>query len=317
MELRTPIARMSGRGCLTAKHADGTRTTVASGNTLLDGFFDWLASGDVWPDDSAITFKVGSSKADTLVTNTALAEVAPLQSGVWPSCTVTEALPAALIDDGATILATRKYTAVFSPGQLVTSVSEYGLDFGGSSLPADGTVHTRALVKDPDGTPSELVLTATDQLIAEYTIEMRIPAADLIATVPVLDAGVTTDYTLTTRFGKLAPLHHYVSLLSSDITESTDAATLITSDGPMGPIGEGEVMVDSAEARTSPLELSKISGQVSAMVTMESEQCNHTGGIRTMVIGSGDGHYKFSWEPPLPKTAAKKVKFMLTLNLAR
>lgn len=315
MKLRTHVPRLSGHGKVTVNHEDGTQTVVSDSNTLLDNFFSWLNDDDVWPDDSSTVIKVGHSQAGTVLTDTTLQDGTTLTSGSWPVCMVDGSENAELVDGGATILATRTYLATFSPGQVTGAISEYGLDVTGQTLATNFNVNTRVRLMDGD-TPSSIDLELTDQLVVEYKLEMRIPSADRVEVVNITDKDGTTPYQCTSRFGKLSPFHHYMGLAAGGV--ATDAARqLLTSDAPLKALGVVETMNDTAENRSAVFVGDNKNGAKEVFVTMEGETNNHAGGIKSMILGNNDGHYKFEWEPAIPKTLINKLTFKLGLIFAR
>ena len=79
-------------------------------------------------------------------------------------------------------------TATFATGGVIGNISEVGL------FDYDGRMYSRALIKDANGDPTTITLTATDQLRVTYTIVTYLLNTTLSGKVTVTRDGVNESY---------------------------------------------------------------------------------------------------------------------------
>lgn len=84
-------------------------------------------------------------------------------------------------------------TFTFSPGQIISALGEIGIQMNTHSV-SHTKINSRALIKDSNGDPVVLQLTATDQLIVKYRLSIKIPTTPAVGVFTI--SGVSTTVTM-------------------------------------------------------------------------------------------------------------------------
>lgn len=153
----------------------GAGLNVSFDNLLTDTFYAEITN----PNSNAgiATIRVGTGSIPPVATDTALqTEIA--SATIYLSDTYTPAL----------LQGKASGTATFSVGAVVGNISEVGaFDYYGS-------LYSRALIKDANGDPTTITLTASDQLKVTYTIATYLLSSTLSGTVSITRDGVNESY---------------------------------------------------------------------------------------------------------------------------
>lgn len=88
------------------------------------------------------------------------------------------------------------YSYTFVTGATAGNISEIGI---GSSAASGSSLFSRELIRDAGGSPAVLTLTASDTLIAYYTIRLYPPLTDVVTTLNGTIGGSPVSKTITTR----------------------------------------------------------------------------------------------------------------------
>lgn len=322
MELKGHTIGFKGEYSATVLKADGTvkeflneEKTLRSGdiikNLLLDNFFEGLLNPSVSLLASGVSIRCGSGSTPVAVNQNSLTNQLTLLSGSWPVLANSQvANPAATFDSvNDLVKGSRTYSFIFALGQIAGNISELGVNMlqnGAGTL-----IHSRALVVDNLGNPATISVTASEQLIINYTIKFEMSAADVITTVPILVNGVSEDITVTFRHHTLNGFNRYIDrgFRGNDISAGNSALTARFvqqsgsnfSPGPMvtrAQVGEG----------------------VETTFNFASTVGNLSGGISfmSMVWGAGDtSYFKVGFNPPLPKNADRTLSITIRQTFGR
>lgn len=285
------------------KHADGTITETGwFKNLILDNFFNRFAANSPMIAPS-ILCRVGTGVTPPANTDTAL---------VSPLATIARtggSNVGGTIDVPNNRVVAKNINQFIAPiGAVVGNVSEIGFDFvSGSGL------CSRSLTKDSFGTPTPITVTATDQLIVNYTLELYIPTVDY--TTSVIINGTTHSVT-----GRIAG--EYTKGVNEILLASTAASTWFLSYGStstFGGHGINPTAGSGAGSATSTL-FTNISGGKEVMFSASINELNASGGIKVLTIpfgqASGRG-YKYEFTPVIPKDESFNLNLRLRFNCTR
>lgn len=153
----------------------GSGLNVPFENLLTDTFYANIT--DNYYNANASTIRVGTGSTPPVGSNTALqAQIA--SAGLSVSTTFIPAL----------LQGKQSGTATFATGGVIGNISEVGM------FDENGSMYSRALIKDANGDPTTITLTATDQLRVTYTIVTYLLNTTLSGTVTVTRDGVNENY---------------------------------------------------------------------------------------------------------------------------
>lgn len=206
----------------------------------------------------------------------------------------------------------RTYT--FGLGAVVGNIAEIGI--GQASL-----LCTRALIKDTEGDPTVISVTADEQLIVIYELRKYPPVDDVMGTLTIDVNGLPTDYSFTIRAANVDEntfcIHSPATTLSSAST-AIGSATAVDSQTLAAVTG----FMSGSTSSTTLTQASYTSGNFYRDYTAEFgiSQGNHAGGIGGFgFFGSSASRYGFqvSVDPKIPKTADRILSLPLRLSWAR
>lgn len=289
------------------KHIDGSVTeTGRFKNLILDNFLSRFANNDQMI-NTAILCRVGTGTTPPANTDTSLVS----QVGTIARTGGTETV--GVIDaPNNRVVAKSFHQFIASIGAITGNISEIGFDFiSGSGL------CSRSLTKDPFGTPTPITVTATDQLVVEYELQVYVPLVDYTATVPITIDSVTTNYDVIGRVG--ADYNRTVNeiLLASTVTSGWFVAHGSTS--VFGAHGVNPTAESGTNSSTRTMFLN-ISGGKEAVFSASINQLNASGGIKvlTVPIGATFGKgYKYEFTPVIPKTSSLNFNLRLRFTCVR
>lgn len=210
--------------------------------------------------------------------------------------------------------AVRQFEAAI--GAVVANLGEVGFEFAVSSggLHA-GLINSRSLTKDSFGTPTTITVTADDQLIVNYTLEISIPLVDYTGTVNIAGVDyaavgrVADQYTTTTPNNSLA-----LPTALANQFKSYQATSVFGAHGVAPTLESG-----TGGALTSTF--LSVSGGKEYEMSGTINQLNATGGIGVLTIPIGAASngrgFKYQFTPAIPKDATKPFKMRFRMTCVR
>lgn len=284
------------------KHADGTMSETGwFKNLILDTFFDRYAANSSIISNS-ITCRVGTGVTPPANTDTAL--VSQVATKVRTSG--SDVLGTIDVPNNR-VVAKSINQFIFNVGEVVANLNEIGFEFS----PSSGLLNSRSLTKNNMGVPTTITVTASDQLIVNYTLEVYIPLVDYIGTV-VLD-GVT--YDVIGRVGN--GFNKTVSDILLGVTASYDWFLSYGSSSVFGAQGVAPTSASGTASSSSTL-FTSISGGKERQFEASINQLNATGGIKVVSVAMGSGiGFKYQFTPVIPKDATKLLRLRFRMTCTR
>lgn len=291
------------------KHADGTITETGwFKNLILDTFFARYAAGNTIL-NNAMQCRVGTGVTPPANTDTSLVSQVAVKTRTSGGAT-----SGAIDAPNNRVAASDINQFIFNVGEVVANLNEIGFEFApGTGGLNPGQLNSRSLTKNNMGTPTTVTVTASDQLIVNYTLAAYIPLTDYVGTV-VLD-GVTYDVT-----GRVAS--GYNRTVAQILDGLYASGSNFRSYGSASTFGDHGVDPTSESGATSSTESSffSISGGKERQFEASINQLNATGGIKviTLAIGSSGGRgYKYQFTPAIPKDATKLLRLRFRMTCTR
>lgn len=265
---------------------------------------------------SATTLQLGTSNTPPTVGDTALGGflVQKVGNGALTNGTGT--------DTNGNYSFTR-LSYVFAQGAVVGNVAEVGWKVASG----DSGLTSRSLVKDGNGNPAVIVVTAIDQLTVTYELRYHRAAVDVSGTVMV--AGVSTTYVFRTAAPTVGTSE--ASIVIGGFTPSLvqvrhyGAATVLGAPGT-DPIGTSISAIDQSAMVNRVMS----SNNTSATLTFTTPVCgtgsgNASGGVGCIILtvyGPTNrlgvyGTLKASFTPPIPKDSTKTLAYSFSMTINR
>lgn len=297
------------------KHADGTMSETGwFKNLILDTFFARYAAGNTMISGN-ITCRVGTGATPPANTDIALVS----QVATKTRTNSSEVLGAIDIPNNR-VVAKSINQFIFDVGSVAANLSEVGFEFApGSGGLNSGQLNSRSLTKNNMGVPTTITVTASDQLIVNYKLEVYISLTDYTGTV-ILD-GVTYDV-----LGRVAGDYGTTGASVANILLGPDANNsafrAYGSASVFGAHGVAPTSPSGTNSATSTL-YTNISGGKEREYQASINQLNATGGIKVITIpiatsqsGSNNG-YKYQFTPVIPKDATKLLRLRFRMTCVR
>ncbi len=302
--MNIPTIPIKSKGYFGFKVVSGGEVTKESElptpNLLLDAFFAMLAAQTAAIDAAVI--RVGTGSAPRTTGMTALTAQATLQSGTWPQAVATHGN---LTFDSAAgnYVGYSTYVSTFAIGQLVGNFSEWGVEFTTNTTAGRTSIHATSLIKDAQGNPITLQLTASEQLIVTYVLETRISPQDYSASGVVKLDGVDQPITVLGRWADF----------TKTVTQYYGPSMSLTAkSGPIGPSGSalGGTTLGTKSG-------SIITGGATRImrVTLGSSEWNFANGIE--FIEANANLIKYSFSPGIPKQLGRSATIDITVTYGR
>lgn len=289
------------------KHIDGSVTETGKfKNLILDNFLSRFANNDQMI-SAAILCRVGTGTTPPANTDTSLV------SQIGTIARTDGAETVGVIDaPNNRVVAKSFHQFIANIGAITGNISEIGFDFiSGSGL------CSRSLTKDSFGTPTPITVTATDQLVVEYELQVYVPLVDYTATVPITIDGVTTSHDIIGRVGAAYNRTVNQILLASTVTSGwfvAHSSTSVFGDHGVNPTAESGT---NSSTRTMFL---NISGGKEAVFSASINQLNASGGIKVLTVPIGEANgkgFKYEFTPVIPKTSSLNLNFRLRFTCVR
>lgn len=295
------------------KHADGTVTDYGTfKNLILDTFFNRYAANNTMI-NTAMICRVGTGVTPPTNGDTSLVSQVAARERTGGSDVI-----------GAIDIANNRVVAksinqfAFSVGAVSANIGEVGFEFAPTSGGVNaGQLNSRSLTKDSFGTPTPITVTATDQLIVNYTIEVYIPLVDYTSTVSVAIDGLTTNHDV---IGRVA--QGYATTLTNILEGATASSNGFKAYGASSVFGDHGVAPTESSGVDSSTEVlfPSVSGGKERDFLASVNQLNAIGGIKVISLatsGSGTAAYKYQFTPPIPKTNEFNLKFRVRMTCSR
>lgn len=194
----------------------------------------------------------------------------------------------------------------FAPGVAAGNLSEVGFLSSGS----DGTLWSRALIKDGNGDPTTITVTPIEYLDVTYEVRLYPPLADVTGAVTI--SGVSYDYTL--RAASVTA-NNWGNMMTSTVTLLSWAGNnhATAYNGGIGGITENPsgASANRSSFVVSPYESGSLLRTASA--TWGDQTGNLSGGIKSVVFHTTRGAFQIEFTPALPKDNTKELT--LTVNI--
>lgn len=294
------------------KHADGTVTDYGTfKNLILDTFFNRYAANNI-NITSAIICRVGTGTTPPANGDTALVS----QIASIARTSFSDVLGSIDVANNRIVA---KFVSQFiaNVGAVNGNISEIGFEFAPDSggLHA-GSLNSRSLTKDSFGTPTPITVTATDQLIVNYTLEVYVPLVDYTTTIPVTIDGVTTNHDV---IGRIAGQYNRtVDDILNGANNDFDWLRPYGASATFGAHGVDPTPESGVPSGTSQL-FPSISGGKEREVTASINQLNAVGGLKiiTLAVGQTGRFYKYQFTPPIPKTNEFNLRLRIRMTCSR
>lgn len=295
------------------KHADGTMTETGwFKNLILDTFFNRYAANNTMI-TSAIVCRVGTGATPPANGDTALVSQVATQARTSGSDVV-----GAIDAPNNRVVAKSVNQFIFSVGAVAANIAEVGFEFAPTSGGVNANqLNSRSLTKDSFGTPTPITVTATDQLIVNYTFEVYVPLVDYTTTVAIDINGVVSNYDV---IGRIAAGYNYS--VSNHLEGASATGTSLKAYGSTSVFGAHGVDPTAASGTSSSTQafFASISGGKEREFTASVNQLNAAGGIKVISLGlaaTGATCFKYQFTPPIPKTTDFSLKLRLRMTCTR
>lgn len=284
--------------CVLKRKDDIIKDTGYFDNLLLDNFFVDLTSVTSLIGGYGRYIRVGTGTTPPDVTQTTLQNLlASTQT------TITTTQPAGSVSGGF-VTGYAEYEMSFPLGSVVGNITEVGWGTAYKSLES-GTVYSRALITDAGGTPTPLTVTADDQLVVFYRLNLSSPAVDLTGSF-ILD-GVTYNYI--GRFAAQSILRNMIEVNTATMSVGGSASTL-------GSHGVAASTSGGGISSASPVFTNNANGTRTYTYNFSITQGNSTGtpnGIKIMT----NSYHKYEFTPVIPKDNTKTLSLKFTESYSR
>jgi hypothetical protein len=206
---------------------------------------------------------------------------------------------------------TRVFT--FAQGAVVANISEVGVGWSG----ANGTLFSRARIKDGGGVDTTITVTAIEQLSVTYQLRLNIPNTDVVTT-PTINGQVTT---VTVRAAQAAAVDwSYVSGSVFDGRLGVFNSNLFFSpyNGPIGGVTgspSGTNLGNSASVTQTAY--SNNSFYTEFVVNWTISQGNDPGGIDSILCATNPGYFQLGFVPPILKLNTQTMQMTYRLAWSR
>lgn len=294
------------------KHADGTFTDHGTfKNLILDTFFNRFAANNTIV-NAGITCRVGTGVTPPASGDTSLVSQVASKARTGGS----DALGA--IDVANNRIVSKSINQfIFDIGSVAANISEVGFEFApGTGGLHSGQLNSRSLTKDGFGTPTPVTVTATDQLIVNYTIEVYIPLTDYTSTVAIDVDGIITNHDV---IGRVADNYNGTVEQILSVGAAADSFVSYGSSSVFGGHGIAPTSQSGTPSGTSTL-FTNIGGGKERVYSASINQLNAAGGIKVMTVPmratTGRG-YKYQFTPEIPKDSSFSLNFRLRFTCAR
>ena len=193
----------------------------------------------------------------------------------------------------------RRVTRRFSEGAAAGNLSEVGI--GG-----DTELFSRALIRDTDGNPTTITVSAEQFLDVTYEYRFYPKLTDSTGSV-TLGGSVAGTYDYIFRSSEVTSSSTFSgwSIGTTGTSMGADAGNASGSlfyDGDIGAINAGPGGLQSAASSFSRLAYSAGSLEREFRLTCSLTQGNLAGGIRSARVKMGIGTFQIQFDPPIPKT---------------
>jgi hypothetical protein len=206
---------------------------------------------------------------------------------------------------------TRIFT--FAQGAVVGNISEVGVGWSGTN----GTLFSRARIKDGGGVDTTITVTAIEQLSVTYQLRLNIPSTDVVTT-PTINGQVTT---VTVRAGLAASAQwSYILGYVFDGRFGLFSPTLFfgTYNGPIGAVTgtpSGTNLGNSESISTTAY--SNNSYYTEFVVNWTISQGNDAGGIDSIDCRTNPGVFQIGFVPPILKLNTQTMQMTYRLAWSR
>lgn len=195
----------------------------------------------------------------------------------------------------------------FAPGVAAGNLSEVGF----LSAEPDGTLWSRALIKDGNGDPTTITVTPIEYLDVTYEVRLYPPLADVTGAVTI--SGASYDYTL--RAARVTD-NSWGNMMSAAVSLDGWGSVVtqaVAYNGGIGGITENPS--GTSGSRSSSVVAPYESGSLlrTASATWEDLRGNLDGGIKSVLFRTTRGAFQVEFTPALPKDNTKELT--LTVNI--
>lgn len=274
-------------------------------NLILDGFFTRWPAGAL--SSSGWRFFVGTGSNEPTVEDSALVSQLGSASGTSSSTVIPTFM------EGSDYYAAVDQIAEWPLGALVGNLTEIGACFRNRTTGTE--LDTRSLLKDSEGAPTAITITADDQLIVNYRLTIKLPITQHTGTFAF--KGVSTDFVLETLninndFGNSWTIGDYLASNPMSLTLPRVIARSTSYDN----------------VTTNPTTGTQYSASISGSavgsarrikITASASQLNAPGGVGYLILRAGSNNTRqgILFDPPLNKTSADIMELSFDYVLTR
>ena len=199
-------------------------------------------------------------------------------------------------------------TFTFPAGTGTGNIAEVGVGWSGTT--PSGSLFSRALIVDAEGSPTTIAKLADEQLDVEYEFRVYPPLSDV--------TGTVSGYGYTLRAANLG----VSGGTSGNWTASANGGTANTFRAYTGVIGANTGIPAGTVYNTAPSTngvLAYTNGTFfrDHQWTYSASQANLSGGIKSLSWGHGPAVMQIEFGAAIDKTATRTVRFTSRLTLAR
>lgn len=258
-------------------------------NLLLDNFFRQLnLNNNVF--GKYMTIRIGTGATPPAFSDTKLDQNYSYSVGGGSLSNNSKYNVFALNADTGKYESYLEYEFKFSLGSISLNMSELGMEY-------NGTLISRALVKDQLGEPTTITVTDKDELTIYYRIDVSTSYEDIVYNVDVDIDGTITPTEVTTRWG--------VPCYPQDLTDTSDRFRVHPDE--IKPIGQnfssGGYDISSLTTTGDP------DTGTTWSTTLPASRANFSEGISSMgrVNNNDQVYIQFGFNPPIMKTDQQTV----------
>lgn len=222
--------KFEGSGKLIVKRNGVIRAVQADDNMILDGFFSKMLLTQPHLEVKA-TIKTGMGYNPTEPTMVQLQDGLGITNGLWPTAYLTPDGLATVVGDELVVRGFFNFT--FARGQLVGPLAEYGIDLDAIVQPDNFDVDTRLVILSEADIPAPITLTAEDQLLISYRINLKISLVQPGFSLTVSDGVNTTNHLAHLVLLEKGNILDYLNILGSTPQVGSPTEILVSPEYPV------------------------------------------------------------------------------------
>lgn len=301
---------LSGSYELTVRNQEGKITKqLAFENLILNQGLDSIGTEQYPFTSSLVRCKLGTGSVPPAVTDTALSGTASGFSGDASGANVTGNITT------PPYWSECSFAMTFPIGALSGNYTEIGL------YSNDGTLFSRALIKDSGGNPTTLTILATEELHVTYKLRLYPPMTDVTGTFDMTYNGTPTTYDYTIRYANFNITNTYPFTVLSNLAAAVMEGAALSADIT------GDMTYNQIETSDTSVASTYMAGTYYRDITygFNTSTANFTAGITGIRFNSsvfnsqfnGWSHSQCLISPPIMKTATDTLSLTFRISWGR